>query len=171
MVNKWLGASLVALVMAVPALADKASTNAQPFSTPAMVIHPDEHVTVYKTEFQHLVDTSPHWRTEVQKQGFDLAFTEWLLMEHPWEFAAICTNVAEHIMNDPSKSALVTEFREAVKQNPTLKSEIDTTSEPTAFLDWLRAKHQDEYKHALVDAGVSDASSRWAHETYGWGPS
>jgi hypothetical protein len=169
MVSKWC-ISLLVLVMALPAFADKASTNVQPFSTPAMVIHPDEHVAIYRTEFDARISKSAYWAAETQKQGYDLAFTEWLLEEHPWEFAAICSNAAANLMKDPAMSSYVDKFHEAAKQDPVLQNQIKTTNEPVTFLDWLRTNNEGQYKHVLANVGVSDASSRWAHETYGWGP-
>ena len=80
--KRWLPAVVLAatLTWAVPTLAQNTAAAAK--GTPAPIILAKDH-PMHGTVFSSRLNKSSYWRAEVQRKGYDAAFADWLLREHP----------------------------------------------------------------------------------------
>lgn len=161
--NKWFGAALLALTMTTAAFADN-SQKIVPINTPVIVIHADRHGSGHAAKFQTVLNKSGFWRNETQTKGYDVAFTEWMRADHPWEFAAVCMKAAENVKKNEEHTSHMGEFNSAQGKDAGLRANVQKVGTDAAFMDWLRTHHPDSYKAELAKVGVSDATSKWSHK-------
>lgn len=149
----WYGTAVLALGLATATLADTpAPGNVAPIQTPAIVIHADRHASSHAMKFSSILNKNAFWRGEASKKGYDVAFTEWMQQDHPWEYAAVCVKMAEQVKTNAEHTGHISEFNAATNKDAGLRNEVQTAGSDAAFLDWLRTHHPDSYKNELTKA-------------------
>jgi len=161
--NRWYGMAVLALALTSAAFADSAP-KILPIDTPVIVIHADRHSHQVQ-RFESASNKNSFWRTEIGKKGYDVAYTEWMRADHPWEFVAVCTKAAAKVKMNSEHTSHMSEFIGAQSKDSTLRASVQAVGSDAAFLDWLRTHHPDSYKTELAKVGLSDSSSKWSHKS------
>jgi len=133
-------AAVLAATLAAPVQAQSIAS-----STPPIVIHYDKH-SAHAQKFTAVQGKSSYWRAEERKKGIDIAFTEWMQVDHPWEFSALCVKTAGEAKKKVEHTGHIAEFQALAAKRADLKASIAAAGFDAAFLDWLRTAHPDSYK-------------------------
>jgi hypothetical protein len=141
--------ALLAMALSGVAFAQMTASQTAPAQDVPIVIHADRHSHAVN-KFESVQNKSSYWKAEVQKKGYDVAYTEWMQVDHPMEFAAVCVKEAHAVRKNMLHSEHMTEFNALIAKRSDLKQEVQSMGYDAAFVDWLKDAHPDAYRTEIL---------------------
>lgn len=148
--KRWLPVALcaVTLVGAVPALTRAQASPPAPTtqqSVPDPIIRAKNHPQ-HATVFSARLNKNAALRAAVDRKGYDVAFTEWMKQDHPYEYATYCTKQAKEVTVAFKNTEHMAEFNTLVTKRADLRAAVKSVGYDVAFADWLRRERPDAYR-------------------------
>lgn len=139
----------------VPSLPARAQTPPQASSAlPPVIIRAKDH-PMHATVFTARLNKNAYWRHEAQRQGYDVAFNEWMKQDHPYEYARYCTVEARKLTAAYKNTEHMDQFSALLPKRADLRGEVQSLGFDVAFADWLRRERPAVYReHYAREAAV-----------------
>lgn len=142
---------LVGTLTILPAYAQ---TKMQP---PPFVIRAQAHKAHF-ADFQVRINKDRSLAIEVEKKGLDVAFTEWMKRDHPYVFAAVCSQHAHEVAAAFKSTPHMSDFETLLSKRSDLRMKAEKYGHDVAFAEWLRTERPDIYRQHFGIKMKTDSS-------------
>lgn len=112
---------------------------------PPIIIRASAHA-MHFNDFQVRRNRDRSLEAEVKNKGLDRAFTEWMMRDHPYLFAAGCIKQAGALAKEFKSSTHMSDFDALLAKRSDLRLNAEKFGHNAAFAEWLRTERPDTYR-------------------------
>lgn len=124
----------------------KAQTNKNENKKPAPVIIQAQAHAMHFSDFQVRRNRDRGLEAEIKKKGLDVAFTEWMMRDHPYVFATVCAKQVGQIAAKFKSTPHMGDFETLLGKRSDLRLKAEKYGHDVAFAEWLRTERPDIYR-------------------------
>lgn len=112
---------------------------------PPVIVKADAHA-MHFNDFQVRRNKDRALEAEIKKKGLDVVFTEWMMRDHPYVFATMCSKQVGQIATKFKNTPHMGDFDALLSKRSDLRLKAEKYGHDVAFAEWLRTERPDIYR-------------------------